>query len=109
MWAGCASSTSSKVESTPSKPDLPIAVTFRPAANDKSFVATYLNNSNEILAVLVTLNNPTTQDGQEITLVLPPKKPVEQSKKDIFDWAYMSGDTIVIRHNNFSPMLIKVP
>lgn len=91
----------------PLKPDLPIAVTFRPSIGGGSLVAQYRNNSTKYLTVRVTLRNATVNQTQQVTLNIGPNQTTEHGWAE--GWSYRSGELIDIAHADYETLELRVP
>ncbi|MCE9563351.1 MAG: hypothetical protein K8U57_15020 [Planctomycetes bacterium] len=91
----------------PLRPDLPVRVTLRPAANGKSLVAQYRNDSAKYLTVQVVLWNPTLGESKSGSLNIGPKGVTEHGWLE--GWAYRSGETITISHADYETAELVVP
>jgi hypothetical protein len=89
------------------KPDLPIVVTYRAALMGNSYVAAFTNQSNRLLAVMVTARNPSFGRQQTFRLDIAPNATREIGHLE--GWKFVSGDVITVTHAEYAPMVKTIP
>ncbi len=90
-----------------SKPDLPIALTYRGAITGPGLVISLKNNSNRSLAVLMTVANATTKQVKTFRLDISPQQTTEVGYLE--GWTFASGDSVKVVHAEYKPLLRKLP
>lgn len=90
-----------------SKPELPVAVSFRNAVLDKSLVAQFHNNSDTTMKVVVEMSSRTTDQSKKAELVIGGKAMTEVGWAE--GWRFVSGESIRIHHSDYRDVKIKVP
>jgi hypothetical protein len=89
------------------KPDLPIAVTFRDATLEKSKVAQIHNNSKEVLKIRVTATGKDGASKISDEILLPPGGPLEIGWLE--GWSFIQGEKIAISSPGFSNHKVSIP
>ena len=89
------------------KPELPVAVTYRQAMLSDSYVAQFTNQSDRLLAIMVTARNPTMGRQQTFRLDIPANMTKEIGH--IEGWSFVSGDVITLNHAEYAPLVKTIP
>jgi hypothetical protein len=89
------------------KPELPIEINYRRALMGPGLVVSFKNASNRHLAVVATFYNPTLKKEDSYRLDLAPQIPQEVGHAE--GWAFASGDSIKIIHNEYKTKMVKLP
>jgi hypothetical protein len=90
-----------------SKPQLPIDVGYRKAVMGPGLVVQLKNNSERDLAVLMTVENPTTNQEKTFRVDVSPKEVSEVGHLE--GWTFASGDSIKVIHADYKPWQGKLP
>ena len=88
------------------KPDMPISVSMREALIGDGLVAQFTNNSNRFIAVVATFTNPTTNQHLTARLDISPNSTKEIGHLE--GWTFVSGDQILLEHNDYKPSNVTV-
>lgn len=89
------------------RPELPIEIHYREALLGPGLVAIFKNTSDRHLAVVATFYNPTLQKEGNYRLDLAPQVTQEVGHSE--GWAFASGDTIKIVHNEYKTKTVELP
>jgi hypothetical protein len=89
------------------RPDLPVEITYREALLGPGLVAAFRNSSDRHLTVVATFYNPTLQKEENYRLDLAPQIIREVGHSE--GWAFASGDTIKIVHNEYKTKAVELP
>lgn len=88
-------------------PEMPIQLSYRRAITGPGLVVSFRNTSNRALAVAVTLRNPSLNQQKIIRIDVSPSQAREVGYLE--GWAFASGDTIRITHNDYKQSEVRVP
>lgn len=91
----------------PGKPELPLTVEFRTAMLGSGLVAKFKNTSSRNLGIKATFENKTFAEAKVDRLLLRPFETVERGWAE--GWQFMSGESITLEHEDYSPKTLKVP
>jgi hypothetical protein len=80
-------------------PQLPIAVSFRSALLGPGLVLQVTNGTARHLTLLAEFENPTTQQTMRRRIDLAPHAEEEVGHAE--GWAFASGDTLILSHNDY--------
>lgn len=89
------------------KPALPVVVAYRQAMLSDSYVAQFTNQSDRLLAVMVTARNPTMKRQETFRLDIPANMTKEIGH--IEGWSFVSGDVITVTHAEYAPLVKTIP
>jgi len=89
------------------KPDMPIALKYRESSVGQGYVVGLTNQSNRHLEVVVTARNPTTGEEKKWTLGISPADTEQLGWLE--DWAFESGETVVVQHADYKTMRCQIP
>jgi len=89
------------------RPELPIEISYRSAILGPGLVAIFKNTGNRHLAVVATFQNPTLKKEENYRLDLAPQSIQEVGHAE--GWAFASGDTIKLVHNEYKTKTAKLP
>jgi len=95
------------VEEYESRPQMPIELSYRSAMMGPGLVIELNNTSTRYLTVIVTLINPTLNKKENYRIDLSPNSTKEIGHAE--GWAFASGDTIEIVHNEYKTLAQKLP
>jgi hypothetical protein len=90
-----------------SKPEMPVAISYRKAMTGRGLVVTFRSVSPRHLAVAVTLTNPSLNQQKQYRIDLAPGQASELGHLE--GWTFASGDKIEIRHNEYRPSNLVIP
>ncbi len=88
------------------KPAMPITVSMREAMLGSGLVAQLSNHSDRFIGLLITLTNPTTTHTKTIRLDIDAYGMRELGHLE--GWIFVSGDQILIQHNDYRSTLVTV-
>ena len=86
---------------------MPIAVTFRQASLDSSYVARLRNNSGGTLKVLVQVQSRTTGQSKQAEVVIGADEVSEMGWAE--GWRFVKGETLRIHHADYKDLVLTVP
>lgn len=89
------------------KPAMPILFTYRESLMGGGYVGVFTNQSNRLLAILVTAYNPSFGRQQSFRLDIPPNQSREIGHLE--GWSFVSGDQIIVAHAEYAPINTKIP
>lgn len=89
------------------KPDMPVAVKFRPALTGPGLVLMVENTSNRHLAILGTLTNPSLNNTRNFRFDIAPKGRAEAGYRE--GWPVASGDQISLTHDDYKDWKGSIP
>lgn len=89
------------------KPELPIEMNYRGALMGIGLVVSFKNASDRHLAVVATFYNPTLKKEESYRLDLAPQ--ITQEVGYAEGWAFASGDSVKIIHNEYKTKIVKLP
>ena len=93
--------------SKPAKPALPVSVTFREAALQKSKVAQIHSNSNESLKIVVVCVGKDGAAKKSSELLLEPKGLLQIGHME--GWPFLTGEKVVVKSAGFADLSVDVP
>lgn len=88
-------------------PAMPIEVTYRKALLGSGLVASLKNTSNRFLSVRAALTNPSLHQSMSYRVDLSPGKVKEIGHME--GWAFSSGDTIFVSHDEYRELKVSIP
>lgn len=88
------------------RPELPIEIHYREALLGPGLVGMFKNTSDRHLAVVTTFYNPTLKKEENYRLDLAPGITKEVGHSE--GWAFASGDTIKIVHNEYKTRTVEL-
>ena len=100
-------SSPSSAQAELAKPAIPILFTYRKALLSDGLVATFTNQSDRLLAILVTVRNPSFGRQDSFRLDIPPNRSKEIGHLE--GWNFVSGDVITITHAEYAPLIKIIP
>ncbi len=89
------------------RPLLPIEITYRKALFSKGLVAIFKRTSNRIFRISATFTNPTLSVSKSFTLFKHVHRVIEFGYSD--GWDFMPGDQIVLKNQEYKPLIVTVP
>lgn len=89
------------------KPALPILVTYRKSLMGNGYVGVFTNQSDRLLAILITAYNPSFGRKQSFRLDIPPNQSREIGHLE--GWSFVSGDQIIVAHAEYAPINTRIP
>lgn len=96
-----------EIERVKNLPEMPLEVKYREALLGSGLVASFKNTANRFLAVGVSLNNPSMHQQKSFRVDLAPGEVKEIGHME--GWAFSSGDTIAISHEEYRELEVKIP
>ena len=88
-------------------PDMPIQMSYGSTPTGTGMSVSFKNTSHRLLAVAVTIRNPSLNVQESFGFDLPPGETREIGPLE--GWTFASGDTVRITHNDYKPLNGKVP
>lgn len=88
-------------------PPLPVEVGYRSALLGPGLVLKVKNTSSRSLSIIGTFANPTTKQEQSFRMDIPPNGESELGHKE--GWAFASGDTLKLSHNDYASWQGSIP
>jgi hypothetical protein len=91
----------------PAKPPMPVSVSFRTATFGSGLVAQFKNTSSRYLTVVLYFENRTLHQSTNGYIELTPLDMKEIGWAE--GWKFMSGEYIVVSHEDYSTLSVRVP
>lgn len=88
-------------------PEMPIEITYRKALMGPGLVVAFKNRSTRSLSVAATFTNPTLRQEKAFRVDIPANGVTEFGHRE--GWAFASGDSIKVVHNEYKPLNVSLP
>lgn len=89
------------------KPDIPVAVSYRPSSVGKGYVVTFHNTSDKFLGLRAIFRNETLNQSLEKNFTLNPYGMQEYGWME--GWQFLSGETVTLIENDYRTFRGTIP
>lgn len=90
-----------------SLPPMPIEIKYRSALLGSGLVVAVNNTSDRHLSILATFKNPSLNQEKSFRIDVPPHEKTEVGHRE--GWAFTSGDSIMLTHNDYKSWKGSIP